>query len=331
MSREVMSCVLLVVAIFGSACSEDFAPASLIGSGRLLGARVEVVADTRRSTPRPGEDLRVIFLVAAPAATTFRGVFAFCVAAEVATGLGACREAPFVTVELQGDMSSLPQTVFAVPSADLLAGADQLFGVGVFCAGGVPTVDPIRLSGSCSEGRATVTTLNVALDTAGQSNQHPTVSDGVFTLNGMLWDAPTEFVPETCVEAASNTSLPVYRRVRGKNKDEDKALNRLRITMAFQPQDRQWYEVTFLGEEPPVARTVREQLVVSHFATHGEFERLFSVIEGEGDYPAPEVVDWSLPDSIPPPGLHVSVLFAGRDQRGGFDWTARQLCILPEL
>jgi hypothetical protein len=74
----------------------------------------------------------------------------------------------------------------------------------------------------------------------------------------------------------------------------------------------------------------RESLRISFFATAGELDGQFRVVEADDPRdPAPAVMPWTAPPpvEVPAGGLVVRFLFAVRDLRGGIDWTGRALCV----
>lgn len=75
-------------------------------------------------------------------------------------------------------------------------------------------------------------------------------------------------------------------------------------------------------------REASETLFVSHAATAGRFDRQLTVIEPESaDLSAS--IDWKAPGSGADTNRIARLYFVVRDLRGGVDWTARTLCVVP--
>jgi hypothetical protein len=82
----------------------------------------------------------------------------------------------------------------------------------------------------------------------------------------------------------------------------------------------------------------REALQLSVFSTRGTFDAHFAGVESDDarattpmtlKYTPPKSGDVDFPADLPPEGRTVRFFFVLRDLRGGVDWQARTLCLLP--
>lgn len=111
------------------------------------------------------------------------------------------------------------------------------------------------------------------------------------------------------------------------------------IRVRFDPSDREQYEYTAEEYGKLVTKETRELVQVSHSVTEfgGELGRYTSVVAGEDEDATAEInVKYTPPKknptdeaTIPEGGRLVRIFFALRDFRGGFDFTTRELCLLP--
>jgi len=302
---------LMAVAASAAGCVPEQDPPSLIETTRLLGARVEVVGAPERATPRPGETVKVTWLVTAPGPMPPLGwAFAFCPG--VSTSLD-CAGQPYTLVQGQ-DQPSL--TVQVPEAADL--GATRLLVLdGRVCESSDPVFDPASGRPSCTMG-GDGTTASVAipldLDTAGsEPNQNPSLAGSPATFDGAAWDAAGGGDP-----ADACAGLPV---VTAGTKDHA-------LTLGTLSADRETY--TSLAGDPPMQVSARERLEISQFATAGKLAHAFAWVEAEDQTQDPAVeMKWDAPkpEDVPAEGLVVTFTFVERDLRGGVDWTTRAACV----
>jgi hypothetical protein len=108
----------------------------------------------------------------------------------------------------------------------------------------------------------------------------------------------------------------------------------------FDPGDREDYTYTIPFNGVPETRSGREALTLTHAITleAGELNRSLSKLDPEDDDAQAEISFRYTPpkkgksaDSIPDSGRLVRFYFTLRDERGGVDFTTRELCLLPAL
>jgi hypothetical protein len=109
------------------------------------------------------------------------------------------------------------------------------------------------------------------------------------------------------------------------------------IRVRFDGQDRDEYAQKVDGK--PTGESLHEELLVSHALTEhgGELERYFTVLDATlSDKDAEISVKYAPPEHstkknelVPADGRMVRFYFIVRDQRGGLDFTTRELCLLP--
>ena len=130
---------------------------------------------------------------------------------------------------------------------------------------------------------------------------------------------------------ASLADIPQVRAGSGKHE----------VRMRFDPSDRErfQYQIRQNGQLQP--RDGRESLLVSHAISTGagELDRFYSQVDADHpderaefgfDYEPPRGLTDSDDDlRVPEGGLLVRFYFTLRDERGGVDFTTRDLCLLP--
>jgi hypothetical protein len=293
-------------------CGPTFDPASLINDTRVVGARIEVEGAPDRASPKPGETANVTWLVTSPDTTPSLGwTFAVCTPA---TGKSspACLQAPLVRFD---GAASPPRISIPVPSQSVLGGATILMLYGGICAGvdPMPQFDPQNGLVSCPAGsRGTTVSLDIPLQLGDDANHSP-IANRAFTLDGAAWSAPASS-DDPCVQGP---------RVTAGSKDHV-------IGETTHDSDRESY--TVVRGDPPVATATRESLQISQLTTAGKLKSQFSFVEAT-DESASTIVDvtWNAPEGaeVPAGGTRVTFTFVVRDDRGGTDWTTRNLCVTP--
>ena len=111
------------------------------------------------------------------------------------------------------------------------------------------------------------------------------------------------------------------------------------IRVRFDPTDRESYDYEKEEYGKLVLKHAREELMISHAMTQygGELDRQKSILlEDVEDAKAEIDVPYTPPKknptdkgAVPEGGRLVRFFFALRDQRGGYDFTTRELCLLP--
>jgi hypothetical protein len=112
------------------------------------------------------------------------------------------------------------------------------------------------------------------------------------------------------------------------------------IRFRFDPSDRETYQNQVVRNGQPTMAEAREGLLLSHALTTegGELEGHFAELrderaDAEGEitieYTPPALAGKKAGKPIPQNGRLVRFYFTLRDQRGGVDFTTRELCLLP--
>jgi len=301
------SIAALAVLLAGTGCIDDLDPASLVKKTRPIAARVSVEGDPTVATPAPGESAEVEFLVASPGdLPPLAWGFVLCPGAVTSTGDALCAGEPFAFSLQEEPVGSVPVIDFTVPAG---FEADRVVGLGVVCAEAAPVLDVDGQDVGCEEG-GTETLIRFDIDViTGEETDNSNPGLAAVTFGGAEWDPPPPGVPETGCEGAG---LPTVQP----GGDD--------VVIDFATSDfvRDTFE-RFDGEE------VIEDIVVFHFATAGEFERLLS---GVDDLDPEAEVDWTPPRSdepVDPSGERIRFWFVFRDDRGGVSWLSRDACLVP--
>ena len=299
--------IAVAATLLGAGCIEDLDPASLVKKTRPIAARVVVEGDPAVATPAPGESAQVEFLVASPGdLPPLAWGFVLCPGIVTSTGDAICGGEPFAFSLQEEPVSSVPTIDFTVPDG---FEADRVVGLGVLCAEAAPFLDPEGGDVGCEAG-GTETLIRFDVDVVtGEEIANLNPGLAAVTFGADAWDPPPPGAPET---GCDGMELPTVRA----------GADDVVIDFAASTFVRESYE-RFDGEE------VTEDIVIFHFATDGEFERLLSVVDD--DDPEAEV-DWTPPtgeDSVDPAGERIRFWFVFRDDRGGVSWLSRDVCLLP--
>jgi len=309
LSRE-RAGLLFVATLFAVGCGPTFDPASLIESTRVVGARIEVEGAPDRASPQPGETAAVTWLVTSPDTTPPLGwMFALCAPG---TGPLACLAAPLARYE---GTATLPRVAVSIPSAAALDGATTVTLYGAICAGdeAPPQFEAQTGLARCNgDAQAATVSLDVALQQGSEANHNPVAEHG-FTFDGADWPALTAGA-DPCAQG-----LRVTAGAKGHL-----------IGQVTESTDRETY--TTVAGDPPAATATRERLQLSRFTTAGKLKSQFSFVEASDDSAtSTAIVAWDapVPAEVPAAGMTVTFTFVVRDDRGGTDWTTRQLCVAP--
>jgi hypothetical protein len=288
-------------------CGGDLPVASRLERTRVLGARVRVAAggDVGRAEAQPGEAAAVEWLVAGPRTpASLAWAFGVCPGVE-----GTCAGAPGMPVAGTGTPVVAP---FTAPAA--VEGSERPLMVGVVCEGGAPSLDAAGLPGcdaATSSGTRTRFPIPMAAPGA-PANRHPDVSDDALELEGAAWAAvPAGDAGGPCDGMGG---MPVVAP----------GAAQVRIRFVTDANDRESF-VAMAGAAPTL-----EALQLSNFATAGEVENQYAVIDATDTRPDADLIaKWTPPAAadVPPGGLTVHFHFVLRDGRGGLDWTHRALCV----
>jgi hypothetical protein len=296
----------LVLAI---GCEDPLVEPELIVDMRVLGAKATTAGDPSRATPRPGEDVRVRWLVAGPSGpieTTH--AFRACLAEPTTSGYARCRET--IDDALASDPSAAAPTLsFSVPAAELLQPDDRLGVLGVVCDGGAPALAEPFESSSCEDGAAKATLASFEIEILtdpDEENHNPDPTATWLRFDGQTWPPRVgRALSSTCPPADGDSTLVV---------SADGADH----TIELDPSGLR--EVTPSGP--------RETLEIAHLVTGGDLARHFTAVESdEPEPPALQSVTWKAPASVSSPTF-VHFYAVVRDLRGGVGFAHRALCIV---
>ena len=284
--RSALSMVGAVAALAVScaSCNDPVEPAWRLDRPRVLGARVAPVADPARASVRPGEEIAVELFTASRERP--RGAYA-------RFALGACAANPngAVTACRGPALADLSGAGANDPTLTLRAPAEpgELLVFGVVCTTGAPVLSPLaagkEVRGACDGGAGQEVAIRVAV--GGPDDRQPALGEGAILLDGkpLSADAPCE------------AGGPGIRADGGS------------------------HDLVFIGRA--LGREPGESVIVSHLATHGDLDRLYTAPDGDAD----GKVVWKAPSSIGQPRETARFHFSVRDGRGGAAFLTRTICI----
>lgn len=278
---------MIGAALLLASCSDPLKDVELVVETRVLGAKVEVSGEPGRASPAPGEAATVRWLVVAPEPEPALGwALSVCGAAAEGSGLPACADAPFAEASLLEPAPGEPRLDFTVPAETT---ATSLAVLGTMCPSSAPAA-----GGGCEDGGGTAVSFDFAL-APGEVNHHPTIEPEAVSFDGAPWEAGSDCTLLPAVAPGSTHALE----------------------LALDEDDREAL-VPETSADPD-----REALQASHFATGGELQRAFTIIQADSDELGVSV-EWKAPAE----GV-VRFFFVVRDARGGSDWLERAVCVAP--
>lgn len=289
-------------------CEDPLVEPEQIVDMRVLGAKATTVGDSSRATPRPGEEVRVSWLVVGPGGPVETShAFRACVAEATTSGYARCRDeideasAPDASV-------ATPAISFPVPAADALLPGDRLGVLGVVCDGGAPSLaDPFESSGcGPAAAKATLASFEIEILTEPEEENHnPEPPATALRFDGQIWaPIPTRAVAPVCPPGDGEATVVVLA---------DGAAHTIEIDPS--------------GLREPTAEGL-ETLEIAHFVTGGDLARHFSAVEpDEPEPPAARSVTWTAPASAQSPFV-VHFYAVVRDLRGGVGFDHRAICVL---
>lgn len=356
-------CRWLLIAIAAcsllAGCDTDLPRATEVVSMRVLGARLEVVGDETRTTPRPGEQLSVTLATVFPEVDRHledaQSLFIGCTAPDRFTGgVPICQEIIDAVVAdedvadalpmVEGErlrcsdlqpprraqegavslacISDEPSVVLDVPES---FAADELLLLGVICERGDPFIEPLDplLFGCADLGGGELVRVQgifTVRQRESDENHNPDLDALSVLREGQPWaPAPADLPPEENCEGSVTGDDPALHRV---------VPGEHRITLRYRPDAREENE----GEP--------ENLELTVYTTLGEMERRFTLFEGD-EMPDEETgllqdeLNWEPPLILDPDpddrdvigSKLVRFFITLRDQRGGFAITERALCL----
>lgn len=282
---------LFVLGLLSLGCDDPLAYPQDIERLRVLGARASVEGDSTRAWPGPGEQLSLEWLVAAPDPSPSVGFYLeACPSRASARGTPECTGAPIASAQAAG----MPLIDFVTPDVP------RVLVQGLVCRDAVPS----SLGASCPDESERVL-FDVVV---GGENRNPTLGDAGFLIDGASWPVPTaaELASASCAPGDPTLSVASGEKVA--------------LELRLDPSDRDALDDPS-GLAPPF-----EPLLVSGFATNGRLSRPLSVVEGASDEFSARL-SWRAPEDAA--GERTRFYFVARDGRGGVDWSARTLCLVP--
>jgi hypothetical protein len=300
------------------ACGDPLVPRELIQDDRVLGARVELLADASRAQIAPGQTARLRWLVASPSGPPALGwAFSLCAAAPVSRDLPRCAGPSFAHFASPAPSVAEPQFEFAMPDASTLGTATQITANGRFCRSGNPLLqdpDTDWTNSRCpgTSDRPLLATMGIFVGAGESANLNPSFASVAVSFDDADWP--------TSIEPSAQSSGCLHDAALMSTVRADGARHHIALDL---PKD--------LAEPLSPLTThsaTSETITLSHYTTAGDLERAFSAVDLT--LPAPQVaVPWTAPATVPSYGQLVRFYFVLRDGRGGSDWTTRALCVVP--
>jgi len=342
-----------------AACQDNLPKATEIERMRILGTRIEVVGDEQRSTPKPGEKVRVSLTTVFPSiedsADDLHTLLIGCTAPGRYTGgIPICQELidlattkdaqliaalPMLMKKLScadidpGILSLTPSTslqcLTGAPTAVLPVGsdfrADNFLFLGVVCERGTPYVDatdPLLFGCEDNDGETIRVHGQIPVEyKKADENRNPNIDDALsLTIDDGEWDAfDPDMLPDEN-DCEQSTDQKSPTIPRRTGGDHT-------IGISYDPKDRDLVD----GKPEVVELTV--------YATDGDMERRFTLFD-ELDTPKKGLLKsqlkWSPPltratpkaGELPIGGQKLVRFFITvRDQRSGYDVTSRAVCL----
>jgi hypothetical protein len=274
----------MLCSLAGAACGDPLKTAQIIEEPRMLAVQIE--ADGGAATPAPGESATVRVVFAGPEGPQeVRLAYRICAAADSARGVPYCQGPVYEEGSLDA-VDSLAEIAFSVPG-DAVMGT-RFAVLGVACPTNTPSLAEDPNDWSC-DGLEKPLSFSFDARVGGEdNNDNPDLDELVIDVDGQL--ALLEDVAETPVCAEGTPEI---------NSGE-----KTKVTIDY----------------GALAREDGEWLQASHFATSGEYERQFTIIE-----PAENLtteIEWKAGKS----GIskHYLVL---RDGFGGVAFSSFSVCV----
>lgn len=285
-------------------CGDSLKSVSLIEEMRVLGARVEVLSDPTRSSPRPGEQASLRLFVAAPndpAALSY--AISVCAVNPVNTGFPSCASAPFASAVQAEPVTSAPTLDFQVPADLDRKATPHGFANALLCPDSALKVDKNGAS-TCAVGAGTEVNFEFDLGGPDYENHSPSITERALTLDGEPWLESDAAL--TCASAPNTVTSGSKHTLAITLVDTDfEALPR---TTAIEPG--------------------RESLLASQFSSAGKLSHAFLSINVESPLTDRQVT-WDAPGAHGNAPTLVRFYFVVRDARGGEDFARRALCVAP--
>jgi hypothetical protein len=295
---------ILLALTFG--CSEFEPKGWLVDRTRVVGARIEAVAEPRRASLAPGERATVTWLVLNPAAPPrLSWSFAACLPPSGNYASPRC-DGPALASGSGTSDSELVAMDFETPSLAATGDAPELLLLGAFCESGAPTLDPRTFTATCARGNPLLASTRVRLAKEG-INYNPGIADDAIRF-GDIPLPPAQF----SIPVGPCAGAPDAPVVQAGAKD-------VKVHIRFDDSERE-----ALSEG-------REGLLLSHLVSSGELERQYSSLDPGEPAPKDLTVEFTAPgrDAVDASGRLVRIFFVLRDDRGGMSFAVRSICIRP--
>lgn len=308
--RLVPSClsgILALAFVVLSGCEETDTRGWLVDRTRVLGARVEALADPARASIAPGEAMRLTWLVGAPHGTgPLSWAYALCAPPIGNFPEPRCQGPVFVSGagDSNGDVVAMD---LEAPAADVVAELSELLVLSAFCEGGAPALDANHFEATCSGGApARLATATIRLTSAGP-NDNPELAPDAVTLDGVTLGPPAGASTASC---ADEPTAPVVG-----------------------PATKHAFVLRFRGDERESIPSSDEfeSVLASHVVTSGTLERQYSMFEPSEHAPKQVSIEWTAPPRDPTmtEDRIVSLYVVLRDGRGGAAFGRRAICVRP--
>lgn len=294
-------------------CGDPLLEPQRIVKPRLLGARLEIEGDPERASPRPGDTLRLRWILAAPDGVPSASFgFVACALAEGTLGghLLECAEPPVSRMVRSASEPAPPELEITLP--ETFTGT-TLGVIGQVCVNGTTIEQGVR-DFACEGGTQLEASFDVDLDHV-TPNRHPSLVDSDLRWNGTPWGEPLAEATAggPCAESAGFPHQPVLLV------SEEKA----NIELVLNGADREPIERMEVGP-------TREALQLSLASTSGALDRAYAFMEAEDERETLAAASvWEAPETVPEQGRVVRFYFVLRDLRGGLDVATRDVCVKP--
>lgn len=299
----------LAALVAGAGCMEHLSSGWKIADTRVLGVRVEVVADPAIAAPSPGDTARLSVLLAEPPGTESE---------PLGWGFAIGDPGSAVLPALFGGASRPIVFEVPLPDAAMLGAMRSISSFGIVCSNGAPTMDAATMLPTCGPGTTRSTTLTYTLALArdgAPANLNPVLGAGFTLLDDAPWELAADVLPTTgCASLAGSAALPLV----------PVSTTAKLIRLFIDDAERE----SFTRSDGTVGREV---FTLSHFTSGGTLPRQFSVWEGDAvALPDGAELKWT-PTELAPSvdGTLVRFWFVARDGRGGLASTTRAACVIP--
>lgn len=312
--------LLLSSFILAVACGPSPDPTYLVVKPRVIGATYAVEGAPERASARPGESVRVEFLLTQkdePVMNTWAIIV--CRPAATAFGIGFCDGEPLSVAVGPTPTPDAPSFVVDVPEGP----AEDLLFIGAVCMGGQVNLDIDMNAADAStnpcvdEGTGQLVTGNVFVSDAEDDNLSPVIAEVRFA--GEVWTA----LPES-LSGCEGLDMP---QIQTGTTDEH----------TIEVEAAEGSREIFTNRSFDPAQEDKEDLPVAFYASDLGVSSLYSVIDGDpGDtdfeatpFAEIEYITEAIEEPVEAGGRVVRFDIVMRDDRGGMDRVTRALCLLP--